>query len=79
MNAGDLNLWQLVLHASLFVKFVMLVLLVDALLPAAQQRLFPQLCQARQLVGRRHGDVLRGFGGPSRDRTCDQPVMSRML
>ena len=22
MNAGDLNLWQLVLHASLFVKFV---------------------------------------------------------
>lgn len=32
MNAGDLNLWQLVLHASLFVKFVMLVLLAFSFL-----------------------------------------------
>ncbi|HVH33644.1 MAG TPA: protein TolQ [Tahibacter sp.] len=32
MNAGDLNLWQLVLHASLFVKFVMLVLLTFSFL-----------------------------------------------
>lgn len=32
MNAGDLNIWQLVLHASLFVKFVMLVLLAFSFL-----------------------------------------------
>jgi len=32
MNAGDLNLWQLIVHASLFVKFVMVVLLVFSFL-----------------------------------------------
>ena len=55
------------------------VLLLDALRPAALQRIAPQLCQARQLFGGRQRDVLRNRGGPSRDRTCDPPVMSRML
>ena len=54
------------------------MLLSNALLAAAEQRRRSQFLEVLELVCCRHRSSRTGCG-PSRDRTCDQPVMSRML
>ena len=55
------------------------VLLFDSGLSPTLQSIPSQLCKACQLIGRRQPGCPPNRGGPSRDRTCDPPVMSRML